>query len=385
MAKQGYSWPDNFNIGVLPPKGGLETPHVVKKWTGVLSKDTGMKVHLAFAPDKPNKFKWVRYGLVDMADGGGEEWNQMLKGVGRYGSRDSGPFPLRIVWVVSKYDSGFMVRGDSKIKEIYDIKPGVRVVDLRGYLDSQSNVEGMLNWAGIKDLEKDIKWVPAHSTEEKAQLIVDGKADIAFAVPLSPVTAKAEQNPHGIRWIDINSDKDPEGAKRFHEKCLLIDFGPMFRGVASARGHWGMMGIDQTCCLAGADTELIYNIARWLNENWARYKDLHPWLEQTTISNLMERIDNTFIPCHDGLIKYLRELGLWTLAHEKRQKQNVALIDRYCEAWQKAVWLADEKGIVVAAGNKDWVTLWDNYRNEHGLPPFIYLPSLGKGRAISKK
>lgn len=380
-----YKWPEHFTIGVLPPLGGLETPYVVKKWTDVFAKDTGMKIHLAVASDKPTKFKWAHYGLVNMADGGGEEWNQLLKGVGRYGSRDCGPFPLRIVWVLSQYDSGFIVRGDSKIKTIYDVKPGVRVVDMRSYLDSQSNVEGMLAWAGIKNLEKDVKWVSAHSTEEKAQLVVEGKADIAFAVPSSPITEKAERNPHGIRWIELNSEKDPEGAKRFWDKCCLIDFGPMFRGVKSARGVCSMIGIDQECCNAGADPELVYNVAKWLHENWDRYRDLHPWLAQTTLGNLMTRIDTTFIPCHEGLIKYLKELKLWTPEHEKRQKQNVELIDRYCEAWQKALWLADEKDIVVNAGNKEWVELWENYKKQQSLPPFIYPPSLGKGKAFKKQ
>jgi hypothetical protein len=382
MVEKGYKWPEHFNVGVLPALGGLETPKVVKKWTSVLAGDTGMNVHLAYAPDKPTKFKWIRHGIVDMADGGGEEWNQMLKGVGRYGNRDCGPFPLRIAWVFSKYDSGFMVRGDSHIKNVYDIKPDVKVVDMRSYLDSQTNLEGLLAWAGVD--EKDVDWVPAHNTEEKAQLVVDGKADIAFAVPTSPVTYKAEENPHGLRWIEINSDKDPEGAERFHEKCLLIDFGPMFRGVPSSLGKWGMIGIDQSCCRASADTELIYNIAKWMNENWTRFKDLHLWLNQTTLKNVMERIDTTFIPCHYGLIKYLKELGLWTDVHEERQKVNVELIDRYCEASQKAMWLADEKGIPVSAVNPEWADLWENYKKEQGLPLFRYLPTLGKGRPVSK-
>lgn len=379
MAKH-YNWPKIFTIGVLPPKGGLETSRVIRKLGEVLARDTSMQVHLALTPDKPTKFKWVHYGLVNMVDGGGEEWNQLLRGVGRYSNRDCGPFPLRIVWVLSRYDSGFFVRGDSKIKSVYDIKPGARVVDMRPYLESQSNLEGMLAWAGIKDLGKDIKWIPAHSTEEKAKLVVDGEADIAFAVPTSPVIEEAEKNPYGIRWIDLNSEKDPEGAKRFWEKCCLIDFGPMFRGVKSAQGVWSMSGIDQQCCNASADVELIYNLAKWLNRNWDTYKDLHPWLSQTTLGNLMQRIDTTFIPCHDGLIKYLKELKLWTPEHEKRQKQNVDLINRYCEAWQEAIWLADDKEIVVSAGNQEWVDLWESYKKDLGLPMFDYSPSLGKGK-----
>jgi TRAP-type uncharacterized transport system substrate-binding protein len=383
VEQKDYTWPENFKVGVLPPAGGLETPNVAKLWTSLLAEDTGTKVHLAYAPDKAHKFKWLHYGIVDICDGGAAEFGPVLDGTRIYRDRDTGAFPVRMAWVFSKYDSGFMVRGDSHIRDIYDIKPGVRVVDMRPYLPSQRNVEGLLAWAGIQDLEKDVTWVPAHSTEEKALLIVDGKADIASVIPSSPSTYEAEKNPHGLYWIDLNEEKDPEGARRFHEKSPLYPdyFAPMFRGVASARGHWSTVGCDQFCCHAETDTELIYNLAKWLDENRARYKDLHPWLEQTNRKNLMEKLDTTFIPCHDGLVKYLRELGLWTDAHEERQKGNVDLVTRYCIASREAMWLADEKRIVVSQDNQEWIDLWENYKKEQGLPAFDILPSLGKNRA----
>ena len=382
MAKKGYKWPENFNFAVLKAPG-LETLDEVKKWATLLAEDSGMKIHFARTPDKPTKFSWLHYGLVDLADGGGAEFAAILEGIWPFGSRDTGAFPMRMVWPHTKCDSGFMVRSDSYIKGIYDIKPGVRVVDMRSFFTSQTNLEGLLAWAGIKDLDKDVNWVPAHNTEEKAQLVVDGKADIAFAVPTGPATFKAEKNPHGIRWIELNARKDPEGAKRFHEKCPLIDHGLMFRGVQSCRGHWGLVGIDQFCCHANADLDLIYHLVKWLDENWQRYKDLHPWLGQMTLDNLMERLDTTFIPCHDGLIKYLKEKGLWAPEHEKRHKENVALVDRYCDASREAISLADEKGIVVNIKNPQWVELWNSYKKESGLGEINYLPSLGKGLAVN--
>lgn len=376
VMKDRYKWPEHFCVGVLPATGGLETPNVVNKWTRVLAEDTGMKVHLAYAPDKATKFKWVHYRFADIADGGTSEYGQVLEGVWRYGDRDNGAFPVRIVWVFSKYDAGFIVRGDSPIKNIYDIKPGVRVVDMRSYLPSQRNIDGLLAWSGIKDPEKEVKWVPAKNADEKVRLIVEGKADVAFALPTAPSTFEAEKNPKGLRWIELNPVKDPEGAKRLSEKYITT-FGPMFRGVKSAHGIWSTVGTDQFCCHVDVDTDLIYHLTKWLNEDWASYKDLHPWLEQMTLKNLMEKLEITCLPCHDGLIKYLRELGLWTDAHEKRNQENIDTVDRYCQASQKAMWLADEKDIVVASNNPQWVELWESYKEELELPRFDFRPSLG--------
>jgi uncharacterized protein len=226
--------------------------------------------------------------------------------------------------------------------------------------------------------------VPAHNTDEKVRLVVEGKADIAWVIPSAPSTYEAEKNPYGIRWIDLNSDKDPEGARRFREKYLLIGFGPMIRGVKSASGHWGTIGTDLFCCRDNADAEFVYHLAKWMDENYPRYKDLHYWLPAMSRQNLMEELDTTFIPCHEGLIKYLKELGLWTPEHEKRQKQNVELVDKYCKATEEAHHLADEKGIVVAAENQEWVDLWENYKKKLNLPVCDILPSLHKGRAMSK-
>lgn len=380
MKPNGYKWPDNLSIG-----SGHEVANVIKKWVPLLSEDTRMNIHLAHTTDNANKFKWLHYGIVDIVDGGQFEFGRVLEGVRRYGSRDTGAFHVRVAWMQSKYDSGFIVRGDSPIKNIYDIKPGVRVVDMRSYLTSQTNLDGLLAWAGINDIEKDVKWVPAHNTEEKIQFIVDGKADIAYAIPTSPITYEAEKNPYGLRWIELNAEKDPEGAKRFHGKCPLIGLGLMFRGVPSSICQWGMVGTDQLCCRADAEPDFIYHLAKWLNENWDRYKDLHSWLTQSTLENLMVELDSIFIPCHDGLIKYLKELGLWSVAHQKRQKENVALVNRYCEASQKAMLLADSKSIEVSVDNPDWVSLWENYKKEEGIPRFDILPSLGKGRALQNK
>ena len=373
MAEQkGYEWPEKFNIGVLPGRG----VGVAEKWTSILAEDTGMKVSLADTPDNVERYKWLKDGIVDIAGGGATELGRVLAGDRNFAKL--GAFPIRAVWTISKYNSGFFVRGDSYIKDVYDIKPGVRVVDMSSYLASQRNIEGLLAWAGITDLEKDVNWVPAHNSAEKARFIVDGEADIASASPTAAEIYEAEKNPHGIRWIELNSDKDPEGARRLNEKYLTI-FGPMFDGVPSCIGRWSTVGIGLFCARPDADTEFVYNLAKWMDENWGRYKGLHFWLEQTTRKNLMEELDRAFTPCHDGLIKYLKELGLWTVAHEERQKANVDMVERYYKANQAAIKLAGEKQIAVAADNPAWLEMWENYKKEQGLSEFELLPSLSKG------
>jgi len=63
---------------------------------------------------------------------------------------------------------------------------------------------------------------------------------------------------------------------------------------------------------------------------------------------VLEEIPHTFIPMHEGLIEYMKELGLWTKAME-RHKNNIELITRYYEANEDAIEMADKKKIWVSS------------------------------------
>ena len=368
-----YSWPGNVSTAVTSGPAA----DAARKWTSVLAKDACMKIHVSLLRGGSNRYKWLRYGITDITVGGIIEIGPMLEGTGRFADRDTGPFPIRAVWAAAKGNEGFFVRGDSHIKNIKDVVPGVRVADMSGYLATKRVLEALLAWSGkFNDLDQDVVWVPAKNSYHKVELIIEGKADIAFALPTSPEIYEAENNPFGIRWIDLNPDLDREGAQRFFEKHPLVDFGKMFNGVSSCIGHWGMIGTGLFCCHEEANVDFVYHLTKWMNENRTRYRDLHFRLEYMSLETLMEQLNTTFIPCHEGLIKYLKELELWTSCHEKRQQENVDTVSRYCDPNQKAMWLADEKGIVVSQDNPEWIELWDNYKKEHNLLPFHKLPSL---------
>lgn len=365
--KSGFKWPERFaTVGWT----GLGVD-LLRSWMPVLSEKTGMKTQVIGTPDSVCRFRWLRFGIADMTAGGTTEVSQMLEGDRRYGKRDSGPFQFRAVWAQSKSNSGFFVRGDSPIKTINDIKPGVRAVDMRGYLASQRILEAFLLWSGkIKDVEKEVDWVPAKSSDHKAELVVEGKADVAFAMPSSPSIYKAEKNPHSIRWISLNSQEDPEGARRFLAVDPLIDFMPMFNGVKTAQGVWGSVGVSLQLMRAETDPEFVYNLAKWLDENWGLIKGTHPWNEWATRTSLMEEIPHTFYPLHDGLIEYLKDIGLWTNAMERRNHNNVELVTRYCKANQEAIEKADANRMWVSSKNPEWLEYWESYKQKLNLPRF---------------
>ena len=118
------------------------------------------------------------------------------------------------------------------------------------------------------------------------------------------------------------------------------------------------------------DPELIYNLAKWLGENYEAYKGKHKSNEEMSMDNFRGYLDRArsmyYIPVHGGTVRYLKEKGKWSAEDEAWNEKNKALIKKYVEAYNAAIAAADEKKIEVAPKNKPWLALWGDYKK--GLP-----------------
>jgi hypothetical protein len=371
MAYENFKWPERFNVvswfGV-----GVD---VSRSWGEIMTRDTGMKVRVGGEFDTVNRFRWVGpLEVFDMTGGSPGETSQMLMGDRKYATRDGGPFPLRVVWTHSRGNSGFFTRKGSPIKVPQDIKPGTKVCDMLPYVAATRVFDGLLAWAGVS--RDDIEWVPVHSSVENWQAVIDGRAELSFSFPTSPTQWDAYNTETSTDWIDLNAEKDPDGAKRFREWDPLVNFGEILPvGVPSAKGKWGTAGINLEITRAGVDPALVYNVAKWFNENYARYTEGHPENQYRTLETLLEGLKHTYMPCHEGLITYLKELGVWTPAHDKRQAENIALVDRYIAEYDKVMTMADAKSVWVSPESPEWVEMWNDYKAKN-IPPFILFEDL---------
>jgi len=336
-------------------------------WSTPLGQDTKMDIRIITEDSPPVKNRWLKEGQYFLTNLEGHL--DMLMADYENATRDGGPFQLRSVWGASDSRYGWAVRADSGIKTPYDIKPGMTL----GYygwsaFESATRLHrALLAWAQIDP--EDVKFVPQFSIDGMARLLIDGRVDVIMAYPTSAAQYEIEASPHGLDWLELNAEEDPEGAARYTAVFSTFHgFGPMTRGVPSSIGKWGMTSLTQWGVRADADTELVYNIAKWLDENYDKYKDGHPSLIAMTIDTTMTVAERDFTPLHDGTVKYLKEVGRWTDAHEKRRQDNIDLIQRYIDAYAEAIDMADEQGLKVDPSNEEWMELWANYKTELGLP-----------------
>jgi TRAP transporter TAXI family solute receptor len=324
---------------------------------------TGMKVRVMPESNTPLRSRLLkqRKSELDM-EAILEVGGYAMTGLGGYPTREGGPFQIRAIWLGQSMSFGFMVRGDSEIKTIYDIKPGHRIAYFTPPAGAVANVDGMLAWAKID--KKDIKVIPFTSWPAEQKSVLEGQADVSFAVPTTPVAFEVAAGPHGVRWLPLPYDKDPEGAKRFLKVSPTATFGINRQGVKESLNISMLVHPNYLWARKELDPELAYNLAKWFHKNFDVYKVKDKNCELMGIDLFRESLDFVFLPVHEGTIKYLKEIGKWSAKDDARQEYNLNLLTRYVTAYEAAIAEADKKQIKIDPRNKEWLELWNSVKKD---------------------
>jgi TRAP transporter TAXI family solute receptor len=364
-----YKWPRMLAVATDVMGGNA---HMAAVALGTeLEKGTGMKVRMVPEGSSTTKLKMLRGGIVDLYYLSTSAAASLgVEVTGGYLTHTGGPFDIRIVWLGRLISAGYMVRGDSDIKSVADLK-GKRVGVCLLTPAMKKAMEALLAWGGLN--WDDVKVVEFGSWPANMSSIAEGKADVVYALPDASHTFEAASGPHGVRFLEMDPEKEPEAAKRFLEVRPTVGFGKCTRGVKSAQGVVMPIVTVHLYALKDKDPELIYNLSKWLAENYDSYKDKNKTLATTSLQNFRTSLNGIYLPIHTGTIKFLKENRLWTEADEKGQAYNVELVGNYKKAYQQSLTEADKKGVEINPKNKEWVNFWENYKKELGLPQFKIL------------
>ena len=367
--EEEWEWPDRILVLSMGASSSIYPATVA--WTAEMQKDSGTTIRIVSVENLVERYRYMKKGLFTIT---GERFTDAMMRAQTEGFAhlDGGPWQQRIIWPGGVFYSGYAMRGDSNIETPYDLK-GKKIAYLV-WDPSKTTMLSLLAWGNVS--EDEVTWVPANSIKATQSLVMSGGADITFAFANNPVWYEAEATPHGAKWMDLNSETDREGAKRYVEVRPDYIFGPCAIGVPSAMGKWMMFNQGSYLTQAETDSELIYHITKWMDENHAKYKDSHAHCPTMTLETLVKLAETDFIPLHDGTVKYLEEKGLWTTAHEARRQQNIELLTKWVEAYETAIDMAAEQGINIDPENEEWVQLWMDYSAGLGYPSFQYFLGL---------
>ncbi len=373
MAQTTFNWPRELLI--TTPAVGTGSHASTSAWAAIMERMTGVKVRVL--PDNAEGSRIQRLISGEVLLNSASQTEPLTYTEGSEGFITLPKGDMRVVWHHNDTPWGWAVRGDSEIKSIYDIKKLLEAgKKVRVAVNTSS--ASMIIWAeevlpaflGIldnKELMKNYIKVPLGTYPANVKSIAEGKADVAMVATISPVTYEIEAHPKGLRWLDKPVADKKGWAEVVRLRPLTIP-SKVGIGVKSAIGRESWVSNFLYWGMAKTDPELVYQIAKWLHQNFDAYKNAHALCGRMSIDLFREFLNYTGAPIHEGTIKYLKEIGKWTAKDDVWNQEAVKLMARYIEAWNKASAEASEKKIKIADDNKEWEALWIKYTKD--LPRF---------------
>ena len=221
------------------------------------------------------------------------------------------PFPhapnLRLVMRGSPLLVGLLVRKDSPIKTVHDIK-GKRVTgEYPAHLAVWYNMFGHLASAGLT--WSDVKVIPVPAVNEGVDALVQGRADVSEHAINSAKIKEADASV-GVRHLSI--DCSPAGEKRLKQAV------PGYYGRIVKPGEATAV-VEDTCFIA-YDTYLaagktlpdqVVEVAlKAVWDNTDKLAPVHPLFKEWTRERAVD--PEVTIPYHPGAVRFYKERKVWT-------------------------------------------------------------------------
>jgi len=215
---------------------------------------------------------------------------------------------VRAIAKIVTFPTGFMVKKDSPIKTIADLKGKRLPTGWRAFRQGLVLMETSLAAGGLT--LKDVKGVPTIGLISAADDFKAGKTDAGYIAPLAPKVREVDSSVGGIRFLSIGNG--PEQLKAV--RAIRPDFyivtvkpAPHIPGVTKPTA---MLAYD-TALVTGAHVsdEVAYKAAKAFYENKATLAKGHPMFRGFFPKQAAKQF--SVLKYHPGAIKFYKERGMW--------------------------------------------------------------------------
>jgi uncharacterized protein len=314
--------PKSVNIGSNPP--GSVFYAMASGLAKVVSEVTPMQMTVQPYTGTSSFLPLLNSGELDFGINNFVDLALAYQGPERLKIGGRNPFPhtpnVRLVMRGSPFLVGLVVRKDSPIRTIHDIK-GKR---LTGEYPAQ-----LANWyitfaalAGAGLSWKDVKVVAVPAANEGVDALVQGRADAALHA-LNSAKVREADAAVGVRHLTI--DCSPEGDKRIRQAVAGY-----YTRMVKAGG--GAAVIEDTCFIAfdicltsnkAASDTVVASVIKAAWDNIEKLPPLHPAFKEWTRERAVD--PDVTIPYHPGAISFYKEQKLWSAKMDEVQKKLLAL------------------------------------------------------------
>jgi TRAP transporter TAXI family solute receptor len=233
-----------------------------------------------------------------------------------------GPTPLQRVWTGFPNLTALMARGNAGFKTIADLK-GKRVPQTPASAAFSLNHPACLAFGGLT--LKDVTVVTTASIPASQKGVIEGTIDACNNAYWSATAQELASSPHGIKWFDMPaSDKDgwarvvkvTPWAAPVADNAAGLKQGEKVTGLGYEQGIYAYPWTSD---------DVVYAFCKAMKEGNEAMMKMGPdpaqwtWAQAISLEGLMN------CPYHNGTVKYLKDIGAWTPAHEQYQKQQLEL------------------------------------------------------------
>jgi TRAP transporter TAXI family solute receptor len=312
------------------------------------------QVNLRVVPGRNDvsRLATLRAGRVNFSAGGSEAVYAQ-EGILNFASRIWGPQPIRAL--LSNYSDAcsfnFASAADADIVSPADLA-GKRVTFVQGAPSLNNATAALLSYANLT--WDDVTPVEVGGYNASIDAVLNNRADVAGGACNSPPFLRIEASPRGLRFVRFPHD-DPDAIDRVRTRLPwyvphIATEGPTLPGEGLevfTSAYPLLVG------MAEADEAMVYSLVKIMHRHFEEYRDNAPGAGGWTMER--QKLEQAFIPYHEGAVRYFREIGVWTTAAEAKQQENLYRQQVLARAWENFLPGAPE-------GYEEFERAWLAYR-----------------------
>lgn len=225
---------------------------------------------------------------------------------------------LRAVMLVSRSPLQYFVRGDSGIESMEELRGRPVVTSFRANVPFDLINAATLATAGLT--LDDVTPVTVAGVPDAIRALVEGR--VAAASTLLGIPAFREANatvPGGLRVLPLGADEQALTVMPGFD-AVEVQPGPAAPGIAVPT-RVARMDIYLNASSLVRDDD-VYRVVSAIHRHWGELQEMLPAFRNVPADAVVPL--NIGHPWHAGAVRYFREAGLWTEAHEQRQQALLA-------------------------------------------------------------
>ena len=264
-----------------------------------------------------------------------------VEGKFEYAKKDVGPQDLRVL-LGRENSLAIAVTKESGIKTIADLK-GRKFAWVPGNPSVNVKVEAILAFAGLTP--KDLQLVTVASYNNSMKALLDGTAEAVGVAPAAATLREIEASPRGLAWVPVPPD-DKQGWARI--MAIAPIFFPTKETIGagiSKENPVDMIGYryPQITVFAATSADDVYAFTKAVVEAFPGYKDAQPIMPRWDAKLAGKSPQDA--PFHEGAIRYLREIGVWTKEDDAWNDRRLADLKKIQAAWKETLKAAEQEKV----------------------------------------